>query len=286
MVRQKKDEGSKVIPGDGADNATTPENPPANTPKPGDDTPPVNPPNPEPSDAEEMITLSKKELEGRLNSVRSDLGRQLKSALQVNAELKSRFDSMGLRMKDMETEVSKARQRERDAELKRSEGNTEAIELIKLKHQNEDMALEIARKRSEFDSEKAQWQTKIEAMAKTEATTLAKELAQASGLTAELILDIGSDTVDGKTTYNLDRMRAIAAKHPKTGEEEEEQEGEEPEGETQNPPQTKGLKSKAGGAMGGGRRGLTTMKDYDEAFAHGEISYEEYQKARQRFQVS
>ena len=112
-------------------------------------------------------------------------------------------------------------------------------------------------------------------------------------MTADLLLQIGSDTADnGKVTYNLKRMEAIAKSVPKgaiaksvpKGEEEEGEEG--AEGEEKGSA-VRGQGSRAAGA--GGRtaaRGLRTWEDYQEAFIHEEISYEQYVEAARRFNVN
>jgi len=145
-----------------------------------------------------------------------------------------------------------------------------------MRHEAEDEMDKVKGQRSEFEKEKTQHQERLQRAMETEAKELANDLAKESGLTATLILQVGTDTADGKTTYNLERMKNIAKSVPK-GEEEEEEET----------PTVKGQRTLADGAGGrSGKKGMSTMQDYDEAYNEGRISIEEYAKARQRFEVA
>jgi hypothetical protein len=229
---------------------------------------------------EKVITLTEKELDNRINAGKSELGRKLKSAELTNSTLKQQLDGYGVKLKELETFVSTTKQRERDAELNAAQGNSGTIDLIRLKHQNEDMKEALTRERSEFDNEKSQHQQRLERLAKTEATELAKELAVTSNLTEALLLDIATDSNNGTTSYNLDRMRMVASKNPKG-------DGAKPETDEttdETTPQTRGMQAKAGGS-GGGRKGSVTMQDVDKAYAKGDISPEEYKVAAKKFGV-
>ena len=234
---------------------------------------------------EETFTYSKAERDEYVNSQKAALGRQLKDSLDVNATLKRTMDGNKTRFTDLETTISTMRARDRERELKAAGGDTEVISALKLKHQNEDASLKLSRDRSDFNMERAQHQAAIDKAAKFEATEEAKNLAADCGLTADLLLQIGSDTgQDGHTTYNLVRMKDIASKSPKAGSEGEEEEEEEEGGEPKSP--VKGQRAKARSTGRSATRGLTTLTDYYEAYNRGDISNEEMAKARIRFGVA
>lgn len=268
-MAKKKDE----IGGDAEGKETSPPVKPETTPE----------PEPEP-EAEDTVTLSKKELQDRINAAKADLGRTLKTTLDAHSVLQRNYDGQGRRLSELEGTIQSIRQKERERELKSVEGTPDLIDSVRLKHQAEDEWEKVNKARSEHEQKEARFQAKIEAIEKKEAQDLANSLAKESGLTADLLLQIGSDTAEnGRVTYNLKRMEAIAKSVPKGEEEEEEEvaEGEEKQ------PAVRGQRSRAAGA--GSRsatRGLQTMEDYDRAYNEGKIDAEEYQKARIRFGVA
>jgi len=234
-----------------------------------------------PPQDEETITLSSKELENRINKGRIEIGRQLKTALEAQSALQRSYDSQRGQLSTIEQALRQQKQRERERELKSVENQPEVLDSIRIKHQAEDAMEEVTKKRSEFEAEKAQHQAAIDRALKTEADTLAKELAKESGLAATLLLQIASDTSDGRTIFNLERMKSIAKSVPKESSETEE---ETEEGAEKEPTAVRGQRSRAAGT--GGRaagRGFRTFEDYEEAFIKGEISYEQYQEAAKRF---
>jgi len=216
-MAKKKDEPGVAVKGEKEE--TPPEGEPKTTPEPE----PEPGPAPKPEPTEEVFTYTKAERDEYVNAQKANLGRELKDALGVNATLKRTIDGQGTRITDLESSITTIRAGERERELKGAEGQTEVVSAIKLKHQNEDAALKLSKERSDFAQEKAQHQDRLDRLAETEATNLAKELATESGLTADLLLQIGSDQdKDGRTVYNLERMRTIASKSPKEEGEEEE----------------------------------------------------------------
>ncbi len=257
-MAKKKDETGVAV----KDKETTPEGEPETTPE------------AKPETTEEIFNLTQQEIDDKVNAGKAPLGRDLKSALEVNTTLKRTIDGQSTRITGLETAAETDRKARREKEMTDAEGNTPVIDGLKLKHTNEDDRLALSKERSDFNQERTQHQVDIDEMAKTKAEKIAEELAKESGLTADLLLSIGSDTdKDGRTTYNLDRMKTIASKSPKVEEESEE--------ETAGSP-VKGQRAKAA-STGKTATNLRTMADYDQAFASGLISREEYQKARQRF---
>ncbi len=237
---------------------------------------------------EEEVRLSSKEHQDLIKQAKAaaELGRTLKTTLGAHTALKTQFDTQAKRLSEMEESLKAQRQRERERELKAVEGTPDLIDSIKLKHQAEDEWEKVNKARSEYEAERSQYQQELDDAAKLKAERKAEELAKESGLTADLLLQIGSDTAEnGKVTYNLKRMEAIAKSVPKEEDdgvvEDNVVEGEDKE------PAVRGQRSRAAGA--GGRtatRGLRTWEDYQEAFIHEEISFEQYQEAAKRFNVN
>ncbi len=228
---------------------------------------------PELKTVEETCTLTQRD--EYANNQKATLGRELKAALDVNTTLKRTMTSQGGRLTDLENTLTSVRKSSREKELSDAAGGTEAVDAIKLKHQNEDETIKLSRERSDFNRVKAEHQADIDEMTKSKATQLADELAKESGLTADLLLQIGSDQdSDDRTVYNLKRMRDVASKSPGEGEEESEE----------TDATARGIRSKAG-STGRAATGLRTFADYEAAYVGGEISREEYGKAAKRFNI-
>ena len=229
---------------------------------------------------EETLTLTQKELGDRINAGRAELGRTLKTTLESHSVLQRNYDGQGKRLSELENTLRSIKQRERERELKEAEGMPDLLDKVRREHQADDKIEEADRRISEADAREAQYQARIDKVLETEAKELAKELAESSGLTATLLIQIASDvSQDGRTTYNLERMKQIAKSTPKG--ESEEEETEEGAGKE---PAVRGQQTRAAGA--GGRtatRGFRTFGDYEEAFIHGDLSYEQYQEAAKRF---
>ena len=267
-MAKKKDEPG----GDEKGKGTSPEVEPKTTPEPE--------PGPAPKPEEETFTYTKTERDDYVNAQKAGIGRQLSDALSVNTTLKRTMDGNKTRMTNLETTINTEREARRAKEIKDAAGDAEVIDGLTLKHKNEDESTRLSRERSDFDQVRAQHRAAIDKSAKFEATEEAKELAKTSGLTADLLLQIGSDTAeDGRVTYNLDRMKDIASKSPKGGDEEEE----ESEEETASTP-AKGLRAKAR-STGRTPTNLRTFADYEKAYAEGQISREEFGKAAKRFNI-
>ena len=270
-MARKKDEIGGGTTGEETPQTTEPETTPETTPE---------------TNEEEEVRLSSKEHQDLIKQAKaaSELGRTLKTTLGAHTALKTQFDTQAQRLSALEKTLQEQRQRERERELRSADGTPDLIDSIKLKHQAEDEWEKVNKARSDYEAERSQYQQELDEAAKLRAEKKADELAKTSGLTADLLLQIGSDTTDnGRVTYNLKRMEAIAKSAPK-GEEEEEEEGAE---EEENQPAVRGQRSMASGA--GDRtatRGLRTMQDYDEAYNAGQIPIEEYEKARIRFGVA
>ena len=243
------------------------------------ETTPAPEPGPAPKPEEEIFTYTKTERDDYVNAQKANLGRQLTDALSVNSTLKRTMDGNKTRMTELETTIKTEREARRAKEISDAKGDTDVIDGLTLKHKNEDDRVALSRERSDFTQERTQHLAAIDKAAKFEATEKAKELALTSGLTADLLLQIGSDTAeDGRVTYNLDRMKDIASKSPKGGDEEEE------ESEEQSGAPAKGLRAKAR-STGRATGSLRTFADFELAYSKGEISREEYTKARKRFNI-
>jgi len=231
------------------------------------------------AEVDELAPEIQEELTRLVNAEKATLGRTLRTTLDAHTTLKAQYDSQVKRFSELENTLRGIKQKERERELKDAEGTPDLLDSVRLKHQAEDEWEKVTKARSELENEKAQHQTAIDKAIKSEATDLAKELAKESGLTATLILQIGTDTAEkGGTTYNLERMKQIAKSVPK-GESEEEETEEGVEETT-----VKGQQSRA--ASAGGRtatRGFRTFEDYEDAFIHEQISFEQYQEAAKRF---
>ena len=210
-----------------------------------------------------------------VNAEKANLGRTLKTTLEAQSVLQRNYDGQGRRLAELQETIKTLRQRERERELKAAEGTPDLVDSVRLKHQAEDEWEKVNKARSEHETEVSRWQTKVDKSLKIEAEEKARELSKESGLNADLLLQIGSDTAEnGRVTYNLKRMESIAKSVPKSEEEEE-------------PETIKGQRARAAGS--GSRsatRGLQTMEDYDVAYNVGKIDTEEYQKARIRFGVA
>ncbi len=225
---------------------------------------------------EEVFTYTKTERDNLINDGKAAIGRDLKVALDVNTTLKRTMTNQGTRLTDLEDTLTSVRKSNREKELSDAAGSTEVVDAIKLRHLNEDATNKLSKDRSDFIREKAEHQADIDEMTKSRATQLADELAKESGLAADLLLQIGSDqTNDDRTVYNLKRMRDVASKSPKGGEEEG---GEEERGVV------KGIRAKAA-STGRAATGLRTFADFEQAYVAGEISREEYGKAAKRFNI-
>ncbi len=236
-------------------------------------------PGPAPKPSEETFTYTKTERDDYVNAQKATIGRQLSDALSVNATLKRTMDGNKTRMTNLETTINTEREARRAKEISDAKGDTDVIDGLTLKHKNEDDRVALSRERSDFTQERTQHLAAIDKAAKFEATEEAKELAKTSGLTADLLLQIGSDTdKDDRTTYNLDRMKDIASKSPKGGDEEEEESGEKPGAPA------RGMRAKAA-STGRTPTNLRTFADFEKAYAEGEISREEYGKAAKRFNI-
>ncbi len=254
-MAKKKDE----IGGDDKGGVTPPEVKPEITPA----------PKPEPK--EEIFTYTKTEREEYVNNQKATLGRELKAALDVNTTLKRTMNGQGTRLTDLENTLTSVRKSNRTKELSDAAGSTEVVDAIKLRHQNEDDTIKLSKERSDFTRERAEHQADIDEMTKSRATQLADELAKESGLTADLLLQIGSDQTDNdRTVYNLKRMRDVASKSPKDGDDDEDG------------TPAKGLRAKAA-STGRTAKSLRTMGDYDEAYMAGLIGRDEYSKAAKQF---
>lgn len=276
-MAKKKDETSQVPPGE----ETPPEDEPGTTSE-------VEPTEPE----EETFSLTQAEIDAKVNAGRSDLGRQLSDALAGNQTLKTGFDVQGTRITDLEGTITKMRDRERQKEIDGAEGDKGLVSEIKLKHDNEDKELDISRREAALTQSQAQHQADIDSIAKGKAKELAKELAKTSGLAESLILDIGTDTADGRTTYNLERMKTVASKAPKGKGEVEDEEVDEEDDEAVAAAANaklrnqKGQKARAAStSRSSATKGFRTFQDYEEAYGRSEISIEQYEEAAKRFNV-
>ena len=268
-MAKKKDEPGVAVKGE----ATPPEGEPKTTPEPEPQ------PGPAPQPKEEIFTYTKKERDEYVNAEKATIGRTLADALTVNATLKRTMDGNKTRFTELETTIKTEREARRAKEISDAKGDTETIDGLTLKHQNEDARLALSRERSDFDQERTQHLAAIDKAAKFEATEEATELAKTSGLTADLLLQIGSDTdKDGRVTYNLERMKDIASKSPRTGDEEEEESEEKPGAPA------RGMRAKAA-STGRAATNLRTFADFEKAYVAGEISREEYGKAAKRFNI-
>lgn len=266
-MAKKKDELGVAVKGE----ATPPEGEPEITPEPKPE------PGPAPQPEVTIFNLTQQEIDDKVNAGKAGIGRLLTDALSVNTTLKRTMDGNTSRMTELETTIKTERDSRRAKELSDAKGDTDLIDGLTLKHQNEDERLKLSRERSDFTQERTQHMAAIDKAAKFEATEEATELAKTSGLTADLLLQIGSDTAqDGRVTYNLDRMKDIASKSPKTGDEVEE--------ETEERPGTpaRGMRAKAA-STGRTATNLRTFADFEKAYVAGEISREEYSKAAKRF---
>ena len=234
-------------------------------------------------EAEEKITLTAKELRDRINAGRAELGRTLKSTLDAHSLLQRSYDAERAKTAKLDEAVKAERQRQREKDLKSAEG-TDLIDSVRLKHQAEDEWEKVNTARSEFERERTQHLADLDDLAKSRAEKKANELAKESGMTADLLLLVGSDTgTEGRVTYNFKRMEAIAKSVPK-GEEKEEEVVAEAEGETS---AVRGQRSMAAGAgTRSAGRGLQTITDYYEAYNQGRITSLEMDKAKERFGVA
>jgi len=272
IMAKKKDEIVTEQTDEGTTQEATHETTPETTPETIEDT--------------EEVRLSSKEHQDLIKQANAakELGRTLKTALGAHTTLKNQYDAQVKRLTELEESLKTQRLKERERELRAVEGTPDLIDSIRLKHQAEDEWEKVNKARSDYEAERSQYQQELDEAAKLRAEKKADELAKTSGLTADLLLQIGSDTTDnGKITYNLKRMEAIAKSVPK-GEEDEEEEGAEEEGKE---PAVRGQRSRAAGT--GGRtasRGLRTWEDYQEAFIHEDISVEQYREAAKRFNVN
>ena len=259
-MAKKKDE----IGGDDKGGAAPPEVKPETTPEPEGLKPPQ----------EEVFTYTKAERDEYVNVQKATLGRELRAALDVNTTLKRTMNGQGARLTELENTLTSVRKSGREKELSDAAGSTEVVDAIKLRHQNEDATIKLSKERSDFTREKAEHQTEIDETAKSKATQLASELAKESGLTADLLLQIGSDqTDDDRTVYSLKRMRDVASKSPKLESDDEEERT-----------SVKGIRSKAA-STGRTAKGLRTWPDYELAFVAGEISRTDYAEAAKRFNI-
>ena len=173
------------------------------------------------------VKLSSKEHRDLISQAKAakELGRTLKTTLGAHTTLKTQYDSQSRRLSDLENTIRSLKQREREQELKAAEGAPDLVDSVRLKHQAEDEWEKVNKARSELENEKTQHQAAIDKAVKAEATELANELAKSSGMTATLLLQIGTDTAEnGRTTYNLERMKQIAKSVPKDESEEKDDE--------------------------------------------------------------
>ncbi len=239
---------------------------------------------------EETFSYSKQEHEDFINSVKGPLGRQLSDALSANTTLKTTSDAQGTRINDLEGAVNKMREERRAVELKTAEGETGLVDEIKLKHQNEDKEFELSNRESILKMGQTQHQADIDAVAEGKAKALAKELAKTSGLVESLILDIGTDTVEGRTTYNLERMKSVASKPHKAQEGEEDVVVDENDADAVAAAAStivqKGQRARAAStSKNAATQGYRTFQDYEKAYGKGEISNEQYEEAAKRFNI-
>ena len=234
-------------------------------------------------EAEENVTLTAKELTNRINAGRAEIGRTLKATLDAHSLLQRNYDVERAKSVKLEESVKAERQKQRERELKSVEG-TDLIDSVRLKHQAEDEWEKVNKARSELETERTQHLADLSEVARVRAEKVANTLAKDSGMTADLLLLVGSDTAEnGQVTYNIKRMEAIAKSVPK-GEDKEEEEVAEGEETT---PAVRGQRSMAAGAgTRSAGRGMQTMQDYDEAYNQGRVTAEEYGKARERFGVA
>ena len=243
-------------------------------------------PDNEPGEEEEQITLSKKELNDRLSKAGVETGRALKAALEANTTLKSQYDQTNKSVEELNTLVANLRKAQREKEIADARGDKGVVDSLTLRHQAEDAMEEVRKTRSELERDKAQHQADIEAAARAKAEVEARELAKTCGLTADLLVEIATDTAsNGQKTYNIDRMKSIAKSVPK-GDDDEDGSGDDETGD-QPGNRVKGQQAAAKGARNrGGGKALSTMADYDKAYVEGKITAEEYGKARTRFGVA
>ena len=275
MVRKRKDEIGGGAPAEETSPAAEPETTPA--PEAKEETT---------TGAEETLTLTKKEHDDLLRQAKAaaELGRTLKVTLGAHTTLKQQFDAQVQKQTEFENQIKELRQKERDRELRAVDGKPDLIDAVRTKHEAEDKIAEAQHIRSEVDRERSQYQTELDEAAKLRAERKAEELAKESGLSADTLFQIASDTDEksGRVTFNLKRMESVAKSVPKGEGEDTEDEA---DGESTNA--VKGQRSRAPGAQNrSATRGLQTMQDYDTAYGRGEISAEEYAKARNRFGVA
>ena len=232
---------------------------------------------------EELVNISSSELEQLRKEALSakELGRTVKSLTSAHTTLKGQYDNQVKRVSDIERTLTESRQRQREQELEAAKGSGDLLDAVKLKHKAEDEWEKLHSERSVFEAERSQYQAELDEAARLKADNKAKELAKTSGLTADALLLIGTDTADnGRVSYNLKRMEDIAKNVPKGESVEEDEESDETS-------KVRGQRAIVSGA--GSRsatRGLTTMEDYDRAYNEGRINSEEYEKARIRFGVA
>ena len=105
-----------------------------------------------------------------------------------------------------------------------------------------------------------------------------------------LLLDIATDTnTEGRATYNLERMKTIASKAPQKDRGEEQNEVDEEDADAVAAAansMVKGQKARAAStSRSAATRGYRTFKDYEEAYGKGEISIEQFDEAKKRFNI-
>ncbi len=225
----------------------------------------------EPIDNEDgdKITLTKTELEKRVNDGRADIGRLLKAQAEETQSIRTMLETIRKESESLRQEREDILKEREESELSGVKDQPDIHDALKLKHQNRRESVRLADEKRKLDAEKAEHRADVEYARGVRAKEKAETLGKQYGVDSNLLYQVAGNE-PGK-------MENIAKILPKLkGEEETEEE------ETEHKvTSVKGVRGANLGAKGSSRS-TWTLKDYEEAYIRGEITRQKYEEVMRK----
>ena len=209
---------------------------------------------------EETFTLTKPQLEERINDGRADIGRLLKAQAEETQAVRNMLETIRKESESLRQEREQILKEQEERDLAGVKDQPEVLDALKLKYANRREAVRLADEKRNLEKEKAEHQADVEYARSVRAKEKAESLAKTYRVDAQLLYSVvGNDP---------DKMEEIAKVLPKLGSDNQEEE------ET-----TSGVKGVRGANLGGkgGSRATWTLQDYEEAYIRGDITRQKYE---------
>lgn len=214
---------------------------------------------------EGTFTLTKDELDERINDGRADIGRLLKAQAEETKSVRDMLETVRKESESLRQEREQYLKEQEERELSGVQDKPDVHDALKLKHANRREALKLADERRDLDKQKTEHQADVEYARSVRAKEKAENLGKTYGVDAKLLYSVvGNDP---------DKMEEIAKVLPKVG-----SDNHEPEDTAS---VVKGVRGANLGGKGGSRA-TWTLQDYEEAYIRGEVSRQKYEEVMRK----